>query len=890
MVSSAEGSDRGRAPAATSLVTLSAATLLGLVTLAIGAPTVRAAAPGHGVHRSHQRPHRHRRAHRAPPAAGGVVVRRTAFGVPHVQASSFEGAGYGYGFAFAQDNLCTAAEDFVTVNGQRSRYFGPNASYFVLGKEMTESNLNSDFFWQQVSDTHTIQRLVAEPPPQGPRPEALDLARGYAAGYDRFLASVGGSTGVPDTRCRGKAWVRPIAAMDVWRRIYELEEFASGVALINGIGEAQPPGAGALPSSGLGIAGLRAPALPRGLGADALPGADASTPIPNGFADALRRRLHGALGSNAVAIGRAGTRDHTHGLLLGNPHFPWTGPQRFYQAQLTIPGRMNVEGVSLLGTPLILIGHTDNMAWSHTVSTAFRFAPYQLSLVPGDPTSYYVDGKPEAMTRRSLTVQALQGDGSVRPITRTLYSSRYGPMFDNLAGSLALPWTTSTAYTEVDANADVLGRVANTFLSFDQAQSAPEMLDILKRYEGIPFVNTVVADRQGNALYADIGSVPHVTNNEISQCNTQLGTVTFKQAGLAILDGSRSGCRPGSDPDAIKPGIFGPQNLPHLTRSDYVTNSNDSYWLANPHQPLTGYARMIGSEGSARSLRTRIGLIETQARVDGSDGQGPAGFTRQDMQNLDFGDQVYSAELTRDALVGMCRGLPGGLAPTSSGAPVTVRSACEVLAHWDRRDDLGSRGAVLFQRFWLHANKATPSPFAHPFDPADPVRTPNTLDTSNPTVRLALGDAIADLDHAHVALDASVGDVQYVAHDGLRIPIPGGAGDPLGVFNAIYTDGAGETLAPAPFLGSSYVQVVTWNASPCPDAATILTYSESDNPASAHFADQTARFSAKGWVPESFCHRDVLAHTLSTDVLRAASASPSRNARVRKRHRRARRR
>jgi acyl-homoserine lactone acylase PvdQ len=40
------------------------------------------------------------------------------------------------------------------------------------------------------------------------------------------------------------------------------------------------------------------------------------------------RAEFGTLGSNAVAIGSAGTRNH-HGLLLGNPHYPWIGPERF---------------------------------------------------------------------------------------------------------------------------------------------------------------------------------------------------------------------------------------------------------------------------------------------------------------------------------------------------------------------------------------------------------------------------------------------------------------------------------------------------------------------------------------------------------------------------------
>src|SRR6202022_689433 len=136
----------------------------------------------------------------------------------------------------------------------------------------------------------------------------------------------------------------------------------------------------------------------------------------------------------------------------------------------------------------------------------------------------------------------------------------------------------------------------------------------------------------------------------------------------------------GSDPDAVEPGLFGPSNMPHLFRSDYVTNSNDSYWLSNPHQPLTGYACIIGAEATARSLRTRIGLIMAQQRVDGSDHLGPAGFTRQDLQDMDWSDRAYAGELTRDALVQLCRAMPGGFAPTTTGAPVAVGGACDALA------------------------------------------------------------------------------------------------------------------------------------------------------------------------------------------------------------------
>ena len=97
-------------------------------------------------------------------------------------------------------------------------------------------------------------------------------------------------------------------------------------------------------------------------------------------------------------------------MLLGNPHFPWDGPERFYQAHLTIPGEINVAGASLFGAPIINIGHTDNFAWSHTVSTAYRFTPFELKLVPGDPHHYLYNGQPRAMIADNVTVQVRNPD------------------------------------------------------------------------------------------------------------------------------------------------------------------------------------------------------------------------------------------------------------------------------------------------------------------------------------------------------------------------------------------------------------------------------------------------------------------------------------------------
>jgi acyl-homoserine-lactone acylase len=250
-------------------------------------------------------------------------------------------------------------------------------------------------------------------------------------------------------------------------------------------------------------------------------------------------------------------------------------------------------------------------------------------------------------------------------------------------------------------------------------------------------------------------------------------------------------------------------------------------------------------------------------RLNGSDGLGPAGFTRQDMQDMVFNNRAYFGELTRDAVVGMCRDMEasGGFAPSSRG-PVPLGNACDALAGWDLKADVGSRGELLFRRFGFHSLDARPSRWSDQFDPADPVNTPRALNTLHPQVRTALGDAINDLRDANIPLDAPTGDHQYVDWGGTRIPIHGGdgeAGD--GTFNVMLPErmifpNADNTLF-GPGHGSSYVQAVTWSDDPCPDAATILTYSLSENPNSPHRADQTRLFSDKGWVPGRFCEAQI---------------------------------
>lgn len=771
--------------------------------------------------------------------SGDVELRRTDYGVVHVKASNYEGLGYGYGYAFAQDNICTIADSYVTVNGERSKYFGPDKSWAFNGNGTVNNNLNSDFFFKLLIAEGRVEKLLTLPPPAGPLPEVRELMRGYVAGYNRYLADTGVDH-LPDPTCRGAPWVREISEIDVYRRFYQLALLASSGVAIDGIGSAQPP---------------------------ALTKSATAAPLPAEAAKQLKIAWKGIqIGSNAIALGGDAT-DTGRGMVLGNPHFPWDGSERFHQVHLTIPGTLDVTGVSLFGVPLVVIGHTRGLAWSHTVSSAWRFTPYQLTLVPGSPTTYLVDGVPEQMKAYPLTVETLDG----RSIQRTLYTTRWGPMFTSVLGLPLFPWLPVQGYAIADVNAENF-RYVNHFLEADRAQSTQELLAVLERNQGVPWVNTIAADSAGNAFYADISVVPNVPDAKAISCAGALGLATFPLLGLPVLDGSRSACAWNNGADAIQAGTIGPAHMPHLFRRDYVTNSNDSYWLANPQAPLEGYARVIGDERVERRLRTRLGLVMVQERLSGSDGLPGHTFSRQQMQDLLYSDRQYAAELWIDTLVPYCRLLP---VLVGSAGPVVTGDACDVLANWDRSDRLDSPGAILFRRFAQNlfllgvpsGSSANYGAFIDawtvPFNVNDPVHTPAGLNVANPHVQLALANAISDLQGAHLPLDATVRMAQTEPRGDEAIPIHGGPGE-MGVFNAIDADWVPSAGYPDVNHGSSFIQVVSFDGDDCPDTRTILTYSQSANPESPYFADQTRLYSEGGWVASRYCEDEIKGAVTST--------------------------
>lgn len=712
-----------------------------------------------------------------------VDIRWTSHGIPHVKAEDWGSLGYGFAYATATDAICVIARDVLRVNGELSKHFGPG-----------DGSFESDVFHRALLDEARVRAFNEA---QSQRTQAF--SDGYAAGYNRYLRDK--RKDLPSS-CQDQPWVEEIDADDVAR-------VTIGVGIRYGLARFDRAIAAATPHQNTNVESLAA-----------------NLNLPEWQAPI-------GIGSNGVAVGSELSASG-RGILLGNPHYPWDGSSRFHMIHLTIPDELDVMGASLLNTSRVGIGFNRDVAWTHTVSTALRFTLYELELHPDDPMRYRYDGGYRDIDSRTVEVMVAGEDG-LETRAHKVYLSHFGPILQ----SGALAWADGRAYAVRDAVIDNY-LTAETYDALSKATSTRDIEAAISR-QGIYWVNTIAADRHGNAFYADISAAPNVDAALLEDCRVKPEGVGQWSV---VLDGSRSECEWREDERSRVPGTLPPDDMPRMTRADYVTNSNDSYWLSNPTAPLEGYSPIIGPERTARSLRTRAGLSMMSEFIE-RDGQ----VTPEDVQGMLYTHRNHSAELVLDDVLQACEG------------EADLAFACEVLANWNQTQQVDARGGHLWREFWILVSD-TPGLWAVPFDLADPVNTPRGLNVQDTDVREAvvgaLRSAVAKFEEAKIALDAPLGEIQYTTHNGRKIPVPGGHGG-TGMFSMIVTELNGEDGYTPITHGNSYIQVISWDEHGNLDPRAILTYSQSPEPESPFYSDQTEIYAQGGWLDLPFAEAEIMA-------------------------------
>jgi acyl-homoserine-lactone acylase len=757
----------------------------------------------------------------SPPETYDVAIARDSFGVPHITATDWGSLSFGQGYAFAEDRACTLLDQIVKVRGERARWFGAGAA---------DANINSDFAYRHLGIWEEAPQRWAD------QPELVQEAiAGYVAGFNAGVDELG-----IDGWCADEPWVAPITTQDLYAYVADVLLLASSRNLIDEIGSAQPPTAESTPA------------------VETVP---ATQPVG-------LERLIDAGASNAWAFGAEASASGG-GMLLANPHFPWEGELRFWESHLMIPGEVNVYGVGLSGLPGVQIGFNDAIAWSHTVSSGHRFTLYRYDLDPADPTVYLVDGEPQAMTPNEITIEVAAAEGGdPTEVSRTLWSTHHGPVV-----SLGpLPWSAEQAIAIRDGNIDIT-RVLTQFYGMDMATSMDEFQQVHATEQGVPWVNTIATSADGRAWYADTAATPNLSPEALAAWEAEVAAggligLAYNDFGVVMLDGSDSLFEWVDDPAAPAPGLVPYADVPQIERADYVFNANDSYWLSNPDQPLTGFSPMHGVVDVPQSPRTRTNIMLLEQR------EGP--WTADDIEATLFAERSAVTELLRQPLVDACTESPN---VSLNGADVDLTLACETLAAWDGTYTLDARGAIVFRewlaRFDFPELIGAGRLFADAFDPANPATTPSTPVEDRSQWLVELGSVVQLLGLLGIPVDAPLGDWQFEVRTGDRLPIRGGTGFE-GVANIVGCCADTTTMGPIPDTGdwvndssalrnlpgypvsdgSSFVMALEFTADG-PVAEGFLTYGNPDDPAAPAYRLGLEAWSTGEWRPFLFQPDDV---------------------------------
>ncbi|SET31506.1 penicillin acylase family protein [Thalassotalea agarivorans] len=783
-------------------------------------------------------------------------IKYTSYGVPHITADNLQSLGFGSGYAYAKENACILLDQMVKVHSERSKYFGPDK---VLGSG-DNGNLISDF-------GHLAMRVMEDA--ESLYPSLSDntkaLLEGYSVGFNQYMTEVGTDGLAPE--CAGQPWVAPIDPVSMLAYVFSTSQMASSLEFLSLAFLANPGNGGEY----LPYVGTRG----KSANVSSAEANDINLNFTNTYKEMNEFKVDlGHLGSNGWGVGKEATANGK-GIVLANPHFPFTGHLRFFQTHLTIPGQLDVAGAGLQGLPgIVNIGFNQHLAWTHTVSTSRRFVVYQLLLDSENPMQYIVDDEKRDIEKRTYYVEVNAGSTSI-VLGKDFFYSHHGLMIETPASMNFLDWTESKAYTLRDSAEKNLDLIDH-WLAMNMATNLEEFQQAFKDYDGIPWTNTMYADDQGNAFYIDKTRVLNLSDAAMQAMRTDPVLVGTRQlAGFDILPGHLSLFEPD--------GLNSYEQAPKLLRDDYVQNSNNSYWTTNANELLTGYSLLYGDDVAPITYRSRMGLTLVEELVNAKD------VTPEQVEAALLSNRAYLGEAVLADLLTQCQaqGSTPVVIKDSNNLDVSVdiSAGCAALGQWDGLMNKDSIGGHVFREFSMQFNANVH--FTTPFDPTDPINTPNNLATDGSAL-MALAAAIKTIESAGLPLDATMGDVQFTEKtlpngtaQGVKFPWAG-AKNQEGGFNVFADARLDDTLYPihqypaaiditrgAPArsglttegyhinYGSSWMFVVGFTDEG-PKARGILSYSQSADTSSVHNTDQNQLYSdTSGFRPLLFTAEEI---------------------------------
>jgi penicillin G amidase len=371
----------------------------------------------------------------------------------------------------------------------------------------------------------------------------------------------------------------------------------------------------------------------------------AAMPTPDAAsAQALYQRL-AALPAGLVAEGGAsnnwavaGSKSASGGALLaGDPHLHLTLPAIWFQNTMDSPG-YHASGVSIPGTPVVLIGHNEHIAWSLTDAQNQQTLFYVEKEDAAHPGMYFWKGDWKAYTSVSYDIPVLGGQTQHLKVEWSVH----GPVISERGQSTSVWWSGNLPSQDL-----------GVLLKIDRASSWQEFRDALSGWYA-PTHNFVYADDKGNIGLISAGYYPQVGS----------GQPWLPMPGTGEYDVT------GTIPYDQIPQVYNPPT--------------GIVWSANQRQVTKDYPYYIGTASNFFDPGYRANEIH---RVLSQKNK----LTAADMQGLQTDSRDFLAsEIVPVLLQTLAK---AQLSPQESSAMALLRG-------WDYNMDTGSAPATVWYYFW----------------------------------------------------------------------------------------------------------------------------------------------------------------------------------------------
>ncbi|MFY0685280.1 MAG: penicillin acylase family protein [Balneola sp.] len=205
------------------------------------------------------------------------------------------------------------------------------------------------------------------------------------------------------------------------------------------------------------------------------------------------------IGSNNWAVSGSKTKSG-YPILANDPHLTLTLPSIWYEVQLHAPG-INSYGVSLQGTPGIVIGFNENVAWGVTNVGSDVMDWYEIKFKDDSQKEYWHDGEWKPTTMR---VEEIKVKGEETVLDTVIYT-HHGPVTkaESKLDEEREPTYHALRWIAHEASNDI-----RTFYGLNRAGNYDDYVEALSYYVA-PAQNFVFASNEGDIALWVNGKLPN---------------------------------------------------------------------------------------------------------------------------------------------------------------------------------------------------------------------------------------------------------------------------------------------------------------------------------------------------------------------------------------------